>query len=397
MVREHEHEEIREAKSDHAAAHRRLSEEAWSKSKSKANPEPLHWNQTVPASGHQASRLSETASVREVNFFKHAGMYPDDIAARQNEKLAVKGEQAARDKKQQEEIVAVKHLINAVGADPADVLKKAAADSRVVAMGEPHVDGQSPQRLWAATMMKELKQQGITHLAVEFPSAAQKIFDKFNSGSRGTSLEVPSKLGAHDSDDTAMMLKGLDRLQQQRPDLMTLWKAARDSGIKLVAVDNMSVYMNDSAPGFKALYLRRDSDMKNTVMKVLGEDPHNKVLAWLGGFHMARAHNTGASSTFVEQISAEFKRRGHGEKITTFFGATNEHTDPDLSTQPFADGLKRPVSVNSHDLNSQGLNLQQGAANELGRLPVLRDENRNRSHAVRLEHYDAVLLFPGHR
>lgn len=343
------------------AAHQAMVAEVWS----------------APAAAKVAAHgrfLSETAAPKEIAFFKGVDAHPrgSESGAKADEQLRSR-------------ILAVKHVINEQGLPVNDVVGKAAKESRVLAIGEAHVDQTNPQRMWAASQMKNFRAQGITHLAVEFPSAAQPIFDQFNSSAKGSEFPVPDQLGKHDDTDTVMMLKGLGRLQVGRPDLMEMWKAAHDAGIKLVAVDNMANYMDSYSEQTKVVRKRRDEDMKNSVLKVLNQDQHNKVLVWLGDYHMANSHGSVQPKMFAERLDDELHKRGKGEKITTFFGGTSQRTDPDTSTRIFAASLKAPLSITPG---------KGAAVNELGRLPVLIDEIGESAPTFRLQHFDHVLLFP---
>ncbi len=163
--------------------------------------------------------------------------------------------------------------INDYGQSPEKAIIDLMANNRVLAVGESH---QTPnaQRDLVAEQMSALKKAGATHLAVEIPTSTQAILDQC------------SRTGQLDVESLPNML--------QDGAYLKLLRAARDNGIKIVAVDRSDA--PDSSSGTAQSdakaepMLTRDQTMADNIEKILDQDPGNKVIFFVGARHLNRSH-----------------------------------------------------------------------------------------------------------
>lgn len=176
----------------------------------------------------------------------------------------------------------IRKEVGAVGENPADALANALRKSRVVMVGEYHVQD-SIHRELGAELMPELKKAGMTHLAIEHSSDfTGKIFD------------AAGKL------DT----ESLPELLRHR-EFFKLLEAAQREGIEVVPVDGSYNASRD--------LFYRNMQMDKNIATIL-ENPKNKVLFWVGNKHLQMTDATGAGAQVAQLL------RERNIPVTTFYG-----------------------------------------------------------------------------
>ncbi len=191
--------------------------------------------QSAVARGRLESQVS--APTKRLSTGKYL---PESINAKELQDLRPFGRDA-------NELLAIKKEINAYGRNPEEMLVEAMKGNRVLAIGEHHVD--SSHRQLGAKMMPKLKQAGATHLALEVPAELQPALDAF------------------------MLTGSKDKLQGALRQYQAILGAAREAGLKVVAVD-------------KRGEAYRDNHMAAKISGILDSDPKNKVIFWVGAAHL---------------------------------------------------------------------------------------------------------------
>ncbi len=169
------------------------------------------------------------------------------------------------------------------GEKPGDAIANALRRDRVVMVGEYHVEDSAHREL-GAQIMPQLKNAGLTHLAIEHSSDFNgKIFKADGA------VDIPS------------LPEGLRHYE-----FIQMLSSAKRNGIEVVPVD---------AP----LNAPRDLELRNQFMdknisSILAESSKNRVLYWVGNHHlqMIDAANDGPQ---VAQLLRE-----KGVPVTTFYG-----------------------------------------------------------------------------
>lgn len=184
--------------------------------------------------------------------------------------------------------------------DPEKVLPSLMKDVRVLGLGETH-DWDNPQRQFGTKMMPELAKNGATHLAIEVDSDKQPIFDEF------------MKTGKLDMKDLPALL--------QDEEFVKMLNAARENGMKIVAVDDHS-------------HRHRDQAMAANIGKVLDQNPENKVVFWVGSAHLERLTDPDVNQevkTASQILEQKYKTATVVPNIPERDGSTLPHATPDLA------------------------------------------------------------------
>jgi len=221
--------------------------------------------------------------------------------------------------------------INQYGADPQSILKSLMEKNRVVAMGETH-QSPNPQRDVTTAAMPALKAAGATHLAIEAGTEIQSALDEFN------------KTGKLDRSVLPILLRDND--------FMNMLNAARENGIKVVAVDasqpeNPNASNRDHGP-----YVNRDEIMANNIGKILdGEQVNpgqpNKVIFFVGSAHLNSYDNhtyRAAGPLLKEKYSTATVRPIYEE-------SRGNRTYP---LSEITSGLRSPVGVSNREARTLG-------------------------------------------
>lgn len=238
----------------------------------------------------------------------------------------------------------VKNEIASSGEKPGDAIADALRRSRVVMVGEFHIED-SIHRELGAKIMPQLKEAGLTHLAIEHSSDFQgKIF-------------TPE--GRVDMNSLPPLL--------QHSEFEQLLSAAKRNGIEVVPVD-----AHMSAP--------RDLELRNQLMdkniSSILKNPENKVLYWVGNYHL-QTIDPGTDGAQVVQLL-----RNKGVPVTTFFG---QH-----------DNFYREVPLRNYYAPDSAVAIPTSKTPVLGELNWLHpDQNGYGVH--KYSEFDYLLFYPKQR
>lgn len=278
------------------------------------------------------------------------------------------------DKQQNEKWLEIKGLVNSKGTSPDSAILNAVRNDRIVVLGEQHtLLGTNPARLDLARMIPAIKENGATHLAVELPARMQRVFNEFESmpgvpmAAVVDILRVQKAISQEDNDVLMRML-------YLCPDLELMWKNARDSGLKLVCVDEN----NMASDG-----LARERFLANSVMNIVREDDKNKVIFCTGNLH---AIDTKGKAPKEDRRAAELLRAGlkPEETMTTFVSVLGGVEGEKLTLNPLAKSLSRPVAIRTRDEKGDG-----NAISDVNMLKV-----GVKGMYTELGYYDQILLYP---
>jgi len=162
-----------------------------------------------------------------------------------------------------EELERVREEIRQHGKEPRQAVIDLIRQNRVLALGETHLSP-NPQRDFGASIIKDLKDAGATHLAIEADKQLQPILDEFM---RTGNLDIKAlPFGLRD------------------PDFISLLNNAREAGLRIVAVDDHS----DENRRDGTTRVTRDQHMANNISDILKENSNNKVVFWVGSGHLTR-------------------------------------------------------------------------------------------------------------
>jgi len=309
---------------------------------------------------------------------------------------------AAIEREQKELWRNVKDLVNRIGRSPKEALIEAMKRSRVLGIGEMHtINGDNNAlRNFGATVMRDLHDQGkATHLAVELPKVLQPVLDKFNKDPKKGELEIPDKIiGPDGKEDTSPEARGglklLRAIKEKSPDLIKVFTAARDAGMKIACVDNNAnalQFANPAHPDIPRLMSQRDADMKDNIMHIVdqpwnptGPEPPSKVVAWLGGLHFADSAGKEELRSVGELLRNELATRL--EAVTTFMSQIGDGRTADgTNLYVLTSQLNRPVSVPTRD--------REGHQNALSQIHLFRQPQPGFPN-YNLSSFDNVLVFP---
>lgn len=155
-------------------------------------------------------------------------------------------------------IEAIRTELKDKSKDAGEALVDAVKKNRIVGIGEQHTPI-NPLRDFVRELMPKLKEAGATHLAIEADYRCQPVIDEFM---RTGKLDLSK-------------LDGILNMKQES--FVKLLTAAREAGLKIVAVDN-----RDNEKG-------RDPHMAKAISAILEADPKNKVIFWVGNLHLTNA------------------------------------------------------------------------------------------------------------
>lgn len=223
-----------------------------------------------------------------------------------------------------ENLEKVREEIRTNNLDPRAAVSGLMKDVRVLGLGESHL-GDNPQREFGAEIMKDLAQNGATHLAIEMDDYKQPVLDEFMKTGNLDVSKLPPLL--------------------QDADYVKMLHAARDAGLQLVAVDN-----HHAPKG-------RDQAMASNVGKILEADPSNKVVFWAGSAHLSRLsdpdvnQNAKSASQLLEQ---KYKTATVVPNINGFDSSTLTSVAPDVTRPTLLPIDKMPQSS---EMRSSGLDI----------------------------------------
>lgn len=245
--------------------------------------------------------------------------------------------------------------INLYGEPPETVIKDLMAKNRVLAVGESH-QTPNPQRDLIAQNMSALKEAGATHLAVEIPTSTQTILDQFQS------------TGKLDLESLPNMLRDQAYLQ--------MLQAARDNGIKIVAVDRSDTPAATGKPtpsdAPTETLQTRDQTMASNIGKILDQNPSNKVVFFVGARHLNR------SNIPDTRLAADYLKDKY-DTATVKPVYANSRGEFIYPLSEITVGIEEPVAVSTE------------RAKALGRLP---DSKLNQYDQEYERDWDYIFIYP---
>jgi hypothetical protein len=216
-----------------------------------------------------------------------------------------------------------------------------------------------------------------SRLAIELPSVLQPVFDQFNNGAKGSELVIPDKLEGQYGQQALALLQAI---KERSPDIVRVWKAARDAGIKVVPINNDWSLMPPDDPNRPAAIAARDQHMKDKLMDLYEKDKSTPIVAWLGSLHGAlRGPSSRKGAAQLLDEDDQFKK--NGGTITSFHTQIAEE-GADLTLHPLTDKFKKPVSAPTWT---------GGEANALGVMSLFENPLTN---VHRLADWDNVIVYP---
>lgn len=207
------------------------------------------------------------------------------------------------------------------GQDPKTALVSAMKNSEVLMLGEYH-ETPNKMRDLGKEIIPNLTRAGATHFAIEVDSRFQPDLDEF------------MQTGTFTDDFKAHLIRYATLLDS--PDYYDLLAKARDSGLKLIAVDKPRDPPPPPPPGqpFTSEHMKanrgRDKYMAKQIERVLA-NPKSKVLYWVGAGH-------GQDPPGNYDIAAEVLRQ-HGKVVVSVKPTPSDSADtlmllcPDLKKQ----------------------------------------------------------------
>ncbi len=154
------------------------------------------------------------------------------------------------------DVVAIKREINAVAVPAERAILDSVSGSRVIGIGEAHIDP-SPHRAMGARLMPELAKAGVTDLAIEWPMHWQRHLNNYTEN-------------------------GVVQKHRQQSFGASHWRVVEsgvNSGMKPSAVDPIASGFPDST---------RDIGMARNIQTILA-DPGRKVAFWVGCNHLGKS------------------------------------------------------------------------------------------------------------
>lgn len=175
------------------------------------------------------------------------------------------------------------HWILQKGQNPSEGLTRLMKDNKIILLGEQH--DANPHRNAGDDYVRALAKGGATHIAIEADPHEQELIDNF------------MKTG-----DTSQLLGWM-----QSSEYLDILRAARESGLKIVAIDNKSVR-------------DRDGYMAQGVRDIVESDPNAKVIVWIGSNHVSDQYR--ADGTLHPHASVTRRLRESGlEGVVSVNGA----------------------------------------------------------------------------
>jgi hypothetical protein len=268
------------------------------------------------------------------------------------------------------------------GGEPKAAIVESVKKNNVTFLGEMHtVDTSNPHRELIAETMKDLPKG--SRLAIEVPDVLKPVFDKFNKSKPGSEFEIPDKLQAEFGKQA---LQFLHRLKESSPELIEMWKAARDNGIKITPIDNSSSFMSPNDPRRNTSNARRDSEMKQKLLAMVKENPASHIVAELGNLHAGRApEGKSPHRSVAALLSSDSDFKNLGGKIETFYAQISEGPGKNAALWPASFAIDKPLAVKTK---------ADGKANTVGDMPMYPSARLNGIFNYHLRDFDNVILYP---
>jgi len=238
-------------------------------------------------------------------------------------------------------MAAVEAELTQFGQDPAAQLKDAVAKNKVVLLGEmTQAEPEEPtsaHRNFMGPAMADLKQSGLTDLAVDIPPAYQGTLDDFTKTGNWSS-PLPD---SYDRDDFKQMLT-----------------SARGAGIKLHAVG----MQNESVSTMEQII----NGLADKTAELAASSPDTRVMLWCHEEKMANFQDENG------RVSLASKLGDKGVSAKAFASFTQDFTDPSL-------GLVTEVTP-------KPLTFDPAKTRLLGEVP--------NTYGLQMNRFDNVIVYP---
>ncbi len=277
-----------------------------------------------------------------------------------------------------DKVVQIKRFINEEAQPARDYLAHVAKNSDITIIGEIHtLHEPNPHRLLGAKVLSELP-PGST-LAVELPSSLKPIFEDFNDRPGG-SFQIPDAAG-----NMRPAITLLRKISSTAYDLVDMWKAARDRGIRVVPIDAELTKPGKLQADFALKDEPREAKMANELLSLFNNADGKPVVAWIGNLHAARS--TVAGMPFLAKRIAESPQFASGEKkLSTVLGQLSEVGLSDSSLSFIAANVREAVGMPTSIHGQEAV---------IGSVPLWSKITAEKIQAhIKISDYDHVLLYP---
>ncbi len=281
-----------------------------------------------------------------------------------------KGSTALGDK-----IVEIKRYINSEGEPGREYLARIAKSSDITIIGEQHtLNSPNPHRVLGAEVLSELP-SGST-LAVELPSSLKSVFEEFNNN-RGSDLPLSSQFGDMMSKQPALSL--LRTINSNFPEMVNMWKSARDKGVRVVPIDvelDPSVHLTSES---------REATIAANLLALSDRAAGRPVVAWFGLTHAARGVEGGVP-LLAKRIAESPDFASGKRKLSTVLSQLSEK-----------EAERWPLSVLSKDVRETvGMpTVKHGKETLIGEIPVMDEATAAQSKTdIKVSDYDHLILYP---
>jgi hypothetical protein len=269
------------------------------------------------------------------------------------------------------------------GTDAEKEMVDSVKKNKVTFLGEIHTVGEpNPHREMVAKALKEMPPGSI--LTAELPDALKPVFDKFNASKPGSDFEIPDKL------DGAYGKEALDLLRKVKeftPDLIDMWKAAHDRGIKVEPIDSDADLRPNSDPQKAVQLAQRDQHMKDDIMKMINDNPDAHIIVEGGNMHAAHpaSQDDGRPLTTAQLLLADPDFQKQGGTLKSFYSEIASMTASNTTMFAATFGVHTPLAIDTKD---------GGSANKVGPIPVFEDPLLNSIAGGKMSDFDEVIVYP---
>lgn len=213
-------------------------------------------------------------------------------------------------------------------------------------------------------------------LAIELPSSLKPLFEKFNNN-RGSDLSLPSKFA--DMLSTQPKRSLLRKFFRDNPDLVNMWKSARDNGVRVVPIDA------ELAPGAHASRESREATIAANLLALSDSAAGKPVVAWFGIAHAAKA-SEGEVPLLAKRIAESPGFASGKRKLNTVLSQLSGEYEELF-----------PLSVLSKDVREAvGMpTVKHGKETLIGEVPLLDKATAAKELAdIKVSKYDHLILYP---
>ncbi len=272
-------------------------------------------------------------------------------------------------------IVQIKRYINSEGESGREYLARIAKSSDITIIGEQHtLDGPNPHRVLGAEVLGELP-PGST-LAVELPSSLKPNFEQFNNN-RGSDLPLSSQFGDMMSMQPALSL--LRTINSNFPDLVNMWKSARDKGARVVPIDV------ELDPSVRLTSESREATIAANLLALSDSASGKPVVAWFGQVHAAKG-TQGGIPLLAKRIAESPEFASGKRTLNTVLSQLAEKEAERSPLAVLAKEVREPVVMPT---------FKHGKETLIGEIPVMDKATAALVKTdIKVSDYDHLILYP---